>query len=587
MTLSDDLTCDVLIAGSGASGFAAAVTAAARGLDVLMVEKEPLFGGTTAYSAGVAWIPGSRQAQAAGIVDRSEAALDYLQSEGGNRLDRARAEIFVSRAAEALAWIEDNTHAQYMLSPGWPDYHPDSPGGSQGGRSLGPRPFDGRRLGARFEQLRPPLATMMIMGGMMIGREDLPAFYTMRRSARSALHVAKLTGRYLRDRALGYRRGTRLSNGNALVAALALSAFERGVRLELEAPIQELIIEGDTVRGAVIGTRDGSRRVIARGGVVLACGGFPGSDALRARFFDHARDGHAHRSAAPATNSGDGFLLGARAGVAVVADQKHAAAWTPVSLVPQPDGSSIPFPHFFDRGKAGVIAVDRRGARFCNEANSYHDFVPALVEACRGDDSIACHLICDADAIARSGLGRVPPKPGRVEPHVRSGYLQRADTLAALAAQCGIDAAGLEATVARLNAGAGRAVDEEFGRGSNAYQRFGGTIGHGPNPCVAPVAKPPFYAVKLIPGDIGTFIGLRTDAASRALDASGDAIEGLYAVGNDAASFMGGAYPGAGITIGPALVFGHLAALDIAERIGARNSSVRSGRTASGSADRT
>ncbi len=551
--------CDLLVIGSGAAGWAAAVTAAKAGLDVEIIEKTAFYGGTTTSSAGVIWVPGSRQAQRAGLADTAEATLAYLRAQGGNRLDIAKAELYTDRAADILAWFENNSHLAYDLAPAWPDYHPCEPGGSAGGRSLGAKPFDGRTLGDRFAQLRPPLETTTIMGGMIVGREDLIHFYAMRRSWRSAAIVASRFLRYARDR-LSYQRSTRLSNGSALIAMLARTGFESGVRLVLETSLLELLMEDGRVTGARVGGPEGQRRITARAGVVLATGGFPGSDKLRARYFDHVAGGSNHCSLAPATNTGDGMVAAQMAGGAMVEQQLSPAAWTPVSLVPQADGSTVPFPHFFDRGKAGYIAVDRRGRRFISEARSYHDFVPAMIEACRGDPQIECHLICDSRAIRRYGLGMAPPAPGRLAPHLRSGYIKRAPSIAVLAAACGIDASGLIATIARLNAGAARGEDPEFGKGSDIYERFNGGGGHPANPCIAPIASPPFYAIRLIPGDIGTFIGLKTDVDGRALDAGGSPIAGLYVAGNDAANFMGGSYPGAGITLGPALVFGHIAA---------------------------
>lgn len=557
------LDCDVLVAGSGASGFAAAFTAAKNGLDVIMVEKAEVFGGTTCYSAGVIWIPSSRQAQAAGITDNKGDVLTYLESEGGNRLDRDKAEAFVDNAAGVLEWFESNSHVSYMLSPSWSDYHPDKPGAAKGGRALGPRPFDGRTLGEWFDKLRPPLKTTTILGGMMVGREDLPHFFTMTKKLSSARHVSNLFLRYARDR-MTYKRGTRLSNGNALIAMLARSAFESGVKLMLKSPVVELATHEGRVSGAVVDAPEGRVMIRARKGVILACGGFPANNELRARFYHHVAAGKSHRTVAPAENTGDGITLGASMNVAMVEGQAQPAAWVPISLVPQPDGTTIPFPHFIDRGKAGYIAVDKRGRRFINEAKSYHDFVPAMIEACQNDADIQCHLICDSTAIRSYGLGAAPPFPGRLGPHLASGYIKSASTLSELAAICGIDAKGLNETVERLNRGAELGEDPEFGKGTDAYQRFNGSIGHGPNPCVAPIARAPFYSIRLMPGDIGTFVGLRTDAHARALDTSGQPVAGLYVVGNDAASFMGGTYPGAGITLGPALVFGHLAARHIA-----------------------
>ena len=561
--MAKDLECDVLVAGSGASGFAAALTAAIDGLEVIMVEKAEVFGGTTCFSAGVIWIPSSRQAREAGITDDRDSVLDYLQAEAGNRLDRDKAESFTDNAASVLEWFEANSHLSYMLSPAWSDYHPGQPGASKGGRSLGPRPFDGRTLGKWFDKLRPPIKTTTILGGMMVGREDLPQFFTMTKKLSSATHVSKLFLRYAKDR-LSYSRGTRLSNGNALIAMLARSAFERGVKLLLKTPMAELTTESGRVSGAVVDAPEGRMTIRARKGVVLACGGFPANDELRARLYEHVAAGKNHQTLAPAENTGDGIKLGRMLNVAVVEGQAQPAAWVPISLVPQPDGTTIPFPHFIDRGKAGYIAVDKRGRRFINEAMSYHDFVPAMVEACRDDLEVHSYLICDTTAIRAYGLGAAPPLPGRLGPHIASGYIKQADTLAALAAQCGIDEQGLSRTVALLNEGALKGEDPEFGKGTDPYQRFNGSIGHGPNPCVAAIERAPFYAIRLVPGDIGTFIGMRTDAHARALDTAGQPVSGLYVVGNDAASFMGGTYPGAGITLGPALVFGHLAARHIA-----------------------
>ncbi len=562
-----DIEIDVLVAGSGASGLATAVTAAALGLKVLVVEKAAVYGGTSCYSAGVMWIPGSRQAQAAGLRDDPDAAFAYLVGEGAGRTDAAKSRVYVDRAAEVLAWFEDNTHVSYHLSPLWPDYHQGVPGASPGGRSLGANPFDARRLGEHLPGLRPPLATTTLFGGMMVGREDLVYFYSFMRSWRSVRVVAQRWLRYALDRLSGHRRSTRLSNGNALVAMLAQSAFERGVPLWLDSPVRELLVEGGRVVGASVQTPQGTCTVRARGGVVLACGGFPASDKLRKRYYGHVAAGQNHITAAPADNTGDGFQMGALAGAHVVDQQRHAAAWTPMSLVPQADGTQLPFPHYNDRGKAGYIAVDRRGRRFISESLSYHDFVPAMVQACRGDGEVCSWLVCDSRAIRAYGLGRAPPRPMSLKPFLRSGYLQRADSLDALARQCGIDPTGLRQTVERLNAGADQGVDAEFHKGADIYERFNGSRGHTPNPCVAPVRQAPFYAVKLLPGDIGTFIGLKTDPDARALDAAGRPIDGLYVVGNDAASFMGGTYPGAGITLGPALVFGHLAARHIHQRL--------------------
>jgi FAD binding domain len=234
--------------------------------------------------------------------------------------------------------------------------------------------------------------------------------------------------------------------------------------------------------------------------------------------------------------------------------------------VPQPNGSLIPFPHFYERGKPGYISVDRRGRRFVNESKSYHVYIPELIEACRDDPVIEAWIVCDHAAIRRFGLGALGPAPMPMGAFLASGYLKRADSPRALALACGIDAEGLDHTLRAFNGAARQGADPEFQRGSDAYQRFNGAADHLPNPCVAPLERPPFYAVRVVPGELGTFAGLATNAQAQVLDQEGTPVAGLYAVGNDAASVMGGAYPGAGITIGPAMTFGYLAARHLAAR---------------------
>lgn len=555
--MSDTVECDVLVAGSGASGFATALTARHHGLSVVLAEKEAVFGGSTAYSAGVVWIPANGHAAAQGLADSPDAALTYLQNEVGSRLRPDVARAYVDNAAAALDFFERETQVRYALMPTWADYHPGLPGAVDGGRSLLPVPFDGRKLGSDFDRLRPPMKTMMIFGGMMVARDDLPHLFNFTRSLRSFVYVSGLVLRYLVDR-VSYSRGTRVANGNALVARLMRSALDAGIEPWANAPLEDLIVEDGRVVGAML-RRDGCAvSVRARRGVVLACGGFPANVELQRRLYGHVRDGKFHRTLAPETNLGDGIRAAERAGGVFHDDVHHAAAWTPISLLPQPDGSAYPFPHFIDRGKPGFIAVNRKGRRFVNEALSYHDFVPAMVETCRGDERIEVFLICDHAAIRRFGLGACPPAPLSLAPFLKSGYLTRGATLAELATRIGVDAKGLEDTVARYNPPATKGEDPEFGKGGDAYQRFNGAIGHAPNPCVAPIDTPPYYAVRLLCGDIGTFAGIRTDAAARVLDREGRPIDGLSAVGNDMASLMGGTYPGAGITIGPALTFGYL-----------------------------
>ena len=555
--------CDVLVVGTGAGGLSAAVTAASLGLDVLLVEKEGYYGGTTARSGGWLWIPCSPVAQREGVQDSPEAARRYLQHETGNHFDAARVDAFLEAGPKMVDFMERETEVRFVLGPAFADYHPQAPGGSDGGRSICAAPFDARALGPEKDRLRPPLAEITFMG-MMIGTgKELMHFFNVTRSVKSAAVVAGLLARFGRDQ-IQHGRAMRLTNGNALVGRLAKSVFDRGVPLWTDAPVTALLTEHGRVTGAVVQRDGGPVRVLARRGVVLAAGGFPNDVARRQAMFRHAPTGAEHWSPAPPGNTGDGLRLGEAVGAAVEDRYPNAAAWVPVSLVPRADGTSGPFPHFVDRSKPGVIAVVRTGARFVNESDSYHDFVQAMVAATPEEEHCAWFL-CDHPTLRRYGLGFAKPFPLPLRPYLRSGYLLRGQTLAELAATAGIDPSGLVRTVEGYNGPAARGEDPAFHRGSTAYNRSLGDPAVTPNPCVAPLRTGPFYAVKVVPGDLGTFAGLRGDAHARVLDRAGRPIAGLYAAGNDLASIMGGNYPGGGITLGPAMTFGWIAAHHMAD----------------------
>ena len=555
--------CDVLVIGSGASGMAAAITAAQHGLKVLIAEKEAQFGGTTARSGGWLWIPGTSLARALGYHDDAEAARAYLQHETGACFDAARVDAYLEHGPEAVEFFTSKTAVRFDMPLVFPDYHAEAPGGVQGGRAMIARPFDGRRLRERIGELAGPLPELTLFGMMLGSGKDIIHFMRMTRSWESFLYVSKRLARHAYE-VIKYKRGLMLTNGNALAGRLAKSAIDVGVSLWLSAPARELIVEDGQVSGARVERSGQQWKVLARRAVVLACGGFPHDVARRKALFPHAPSGSEHWSPAPAGNTGDGLRMAEALGAQVNTRLPHAAAWVPVSRVKRKDGSEGVMPHFIDRAKPGVIAVTRDGKRFTNEANSYHDFVLAMVEACRGKDEITAFLLCDHGTLRKYGLGCVAPFPMPIGKHLRSGYLLRCRTIAELAESAGIDAMALSATVSEYNSHAREGKDPLFGKGSKAYNRFQGDALHGPNPCVAPLVKPPFYAIKLVTGDLGTFAGLVTDIHARVLDKNRAPIAGLYAVGNDMASIMGGNYPGGGITLGPALTFGYIAGNHIA-----------------------
>lgn len=554
--------CDVLVVGSGAAGLSAAITARLAGLDVLVVEKAAQFGGTTARSGGWVWIPMSPQAQAAGVADSAEEALRYLGHEAGSKLNRPLAEAFLANGPRMLRLFAEKTSVRFEVSTEYPDYYPDVPGGKMGGRSLSPLPIDARELGDRLPDLAPPLRELSLAGIVIGAGTEMKHFFNVRRSWKSALFVVRKLLAHAWD-VLRFGRGMTLVNGNALAGRLGKTLFDLGVPLWLECPATQLIDSEGRVAGAWLMKSGRPVRVLARLGVVLACGGFPHDVARRVTRYPHSAGEGRHFSLAPPGNMGDGLRMAESVGGRAADSFRDSAAWTPVSRVRWPDGAEGIYPHFVDRAKPGIIAVTGAGVRFVNESNSYHDFIRAFAALHAPDAEPRMFFICDRRAIRSYGMGIVKPFPFPMGFWLRSGYLMCAPTLAALARRAGIDPQGLERNVAQFNAGAERGEDPDFGRGRTAYNHFQGDPEHRPNPCLAPLSQPPFYAVRIWPGDLGTFAGLLTDHNAQVLGAEDRPVPGLYAVGNDMASVMGGSYLGAGGMLGPALVFGYIAAMHL------------------------
>lgn len=551
---------DLVVLGSGAGGFTAAATAARHGLKVLVVEKAENFGGTSAISGGAVWLYGTDQARAAGAVDSPEAIRTYLRQVIGDGYDAALVDTFIEQGHQALRWLEQNTELRYALRPHSPDYYPDAPGATQFGRALEMVEYDGKQLGSHFKNLQMPPPGMLLFGGMMVNRVDIQHFLSIRRSPRSLWHCLKLMTRYARDR-LRHPRGTRLTTGNALIARLASSAFAHGTQLWLRSEALELIVERGVVTGVVV-QREGRReRVLARGGVVCAMGGFAAS--ALADSYRPARQA-SHLTMSPPSNDGAALRLGQ----AVAAAQGEGLVanffWSPVSELRHASGEHERFPHLVtDRAKPGVIAVSPDGRRFVNESDSYHHFVQTMF----AKGIASCWLVCDAEAMNRYGLGLARPKPVDNQALIDAGYLHRAPTAQALAKAIGVEPQVFMQTLEQFNADARNGIDRAFGKGGNSYNRYMGDPQHTPNPCLAPLASGPFYAIRMHTGDLGSARGLVTNAQANVLNRDGQPIAGLYAVGNDMNSLMKGTYPGPGITLGPALTFGWLAANHIVARL--------------------
>ncbi|MCB1419945.1 MAG: FAD-dependent oxidoreductase [Notoacmeibacter sp.] len=563
MTSSSSLpeNADVVIVGSGAAGLCAAITLKLGGLEPIILEKTSHFGGSTAVSGGAVWIPGNPHSESVGHHDTREAAMAYLEAEIGNRLNRPVVEAFLDNGPDMVRFLEANSAVRFAARATGPDYHPDLPGGTLGGRVMDPLDYDGRELGANFDKLRPPIDEFTILGGMMVGRTDLGHLPKMLRDPKSFLHAMKVVSRHMRD-LLTYKRGTRLVLGNALAARLGKTVFDLGIPLFLNSPLTEIEKHDD---GRVVAVRSGDARISARHGVILAAGGFPSNETMRKAHVEHTGTS-AHYSMSPAGNTGDTLTLACANGATTGRDNLHPAFWTPVSRLKRADGKTVSFPHLFlDRAKPGLIAVTAEGNRFVNESASYHDFVSGMLDVIRSGSEPRFFLICDHRFLRRYGLGAVRPFPGRITPFIKNGYLTRGRTIADLEAGLRLPEGFLVRTVSRYNGLAGAGEDTDFQKGGSAYNRYLGDPENSPNPCLRPIDQGPFYAVQVWPGDIGTSIGLVTDAAARVLDGKGSPVPGLYACGNDMNSIMAGSYPGPGITLGPALTFGYIAAKRILE----------------------
>ena len=555
---------DVIVAGSGAGGMSAAVTAAKLGLNVIVLEKEPLFGGTTARSGGVLWLPGNPVSKTLGFADNIEDARTYMKHETGAGYDADRVDAFLRMAPEAAQFFQDHTAVQFDPLMAFPDYHPSAPGAVDGGRSVVARPFSGLELGKEIRRLRPPLKEITFVGMMFNASQEIQHFFNFTRSLKSAIYVVKRLSKHAYEM-LRYGRAMRLTNGNALAARLAKSLFDLNVPIVTDCPIEAVISDGDTVTGVEVMIGGRHVRLMARRGVVLATGGFPQDPALRKLLFPHAPTGAEHWSPAPPGNTGDGWRIASAIGGQTTA-LPNAAAWIPVSRVPYRNGKHGVFPHLIDRYKPGIIAVNHQGKRFVNEANSYHDFGQAMQVTCKGASEVSAYLVCDHQTLRRYGFGFAKPFPVPYRQHLWSGYLVQGATVARLAQKLGMDPAVLTETVNRVNRDAKTGTDTEFGKGSTSYNRYLGDAGNPLNACFAPIERGPFYALKIHMGDLGTFSGITTNSAAQVVDQSGNVVPGLYAVGNDAASVMGGNYPGAGITLGPALTFGYIAGRHLAQR---------------------
>ncbi|MDB5971973.1 MAG: FAD-dependent oxidoreductase [Hydrocarboniphaga sp.] len=562
-----DAEYDVIVVGSGAGGMTAALCAKQQGLSALVIEKDVLFGGTSAVSGGGIWIPNNHDIAPNGGSDSFEEALTYLKHLIGDATPIEKIEAYLQHAPQMVQYIGVHFDLPYHSVVKYPDYYSDQPGGKDGWRSMEPFEIDAARLGDDYERMRAAYPGTMLMGRISMNQVEAHTLFS--RGPGWVWLMLKMFTKYWTD--FRWRRKTprdrRLTLGQALVARLRLAMKKNQVPLQLETGMESLIQQpspdGDRVVGIVVNRQGRKLRYKARRGVMLACGGFESNQAMREQYLPHPTS--TAWSAAPPINHGDGIRAGQSLGAAL----RHMNLVWGSPTVRKP-GTPQQITLFVERGMPGCVAINQQGRRFVNEAAAYPDFLDAMyADQARGNQAAPCWLVFDATFRYKYPMGIF--LPGQIEPDSRlpkdwlDQVYYRADTLTELSKKIGVDPAELAKTVAAMNRYASTGVDTQFGKGSTPIDRYYSDPSVKPNTCLGPIVKAPFYAVKLDAGDIGTKGGLVTDVNARVLREDGSVIEGLYATGNTTAAVMGPKYPGAGATLGPAMTFGYLGAMHMAK----------------------
>jgi 3-oxosteroid 1-dehydrogenase len=564
--MSGTETFDVIVVGSGAAGAIAALRAKELGQSVLIVEKAHKFGGTSATSGGVLWIPNH---QLTPSDDSREKALQYLDSLIKSKVQRDRLEAFVDKGPELIRFMK--TVGIGVSSAYWPDYYANAPC-ARTDRSIICGTFDGTELGDKFTLMREQYTRFKLLNRYAM---DLPEFFAISTRGKGyILAFLKILWRFWTDfstRSLT-RRDRRFTSGAALMGQVYKQVFNRGIELRMETRMDELVLADGKVAGIKVDNFGRKYEIRARNGVVLCAGGFEWNQELRERFFPVP--GLTRHSSTPEdANRGEALLAAMKIGAAT--EHTEGCWWIPTMHMPMPKTSNFEEIHqaAFDVGRPHSVCVNRNGVRFVDEACSYDDFGGAMVRDHLATGANApCWLVFDATFRTKFTAGGFMPTalmPDRaIPPDYWDHYIFRADTIDALAQKIHLPVEVLKKTVANMNEYARTGVDPEFGRGGNAYDQMFGDPQVKPNPCLGPIAVPPYYAVPINIGDLGTKGGLKADAHARVVDGSGRPIPNLYAAGNNSGSPFGNLYPGAGGTIGPAMTFGFIAANHIAEQAG-------------------
>ncbi len=560
-----DSAYDLIVVGSGAGALLAAIRAADEGLSVLVVEKAPLVGGTSALSGGGIWIPDNHDMPRARVRDSIDAAFRYVKTCAKGLATDDRVLAYVETARDMARYLAQ-IGVPYRCMPHYSDYYPTLDGAMPGGRTMDPCDFNAAKLGVQaLDSLRPTNPGQLIFGRM--GINAFEARSMLARERKSKFVLMWIMARYFLD--YPWRRKTprdrRLTGGQALMGGLLTALRKRKVTLWLDTPLQSLTQEDGRVSGVVVQHEGKTVQLTAKRAVLLGAGGFERNQALREQYLPQPTN--ADWTATPVGgNTGDAILAGAQAGGVL---HLMAHSWgVPTLFVPKEDKYRA---MFVERSLPGCMVVNAAGQRFLNESGPYPEFQQAMFanhEATGG--AVPAWIVFDAEFRAKYPIGPLMPSSAMPDNRLRKSWLNvvywKGETLQQLAKQIGVDATGLVDSAARMTAFAQSGKDLDFDRGGNGFDRYYGDDSVKPNPNLAPIAKGPFYALKLFPGDIGTKGGLLTDRDARVLNQDGQAIEGLYCVGNNSASVMGPAYPGAGSTLGPAMTFAYRAVAHVMGR---------------------
>jgi 3-oxosteroid 1-dehydrogenase len=536
---------DVVVVGAGAAGMTAALTAAKRGLSVVVVEKAPVFGGSLARSGAGVWIPNNQVILAAGVKDTPQKAAQYLAAVVGNGSTAARQRAFLAYGPAMISFVMANSPLRFRFMDGYSDYYPELPGGMPNGRSIEPDVFDGNLLGAELARLNP--SYLQVPAGMVVFSAD---YKWLNIAAVNLKGAAVATECLARGTAAALAGQKPLTMGQSLAGALRVGLAQAGVPVLLNTPMQDLIVEN----GRVVGILTSAGPIRANRGVIVGSGGFEHNAGMRAQY--QRQPIGTQWTVGASSNTGDGIRAGQRVGAAL--DLMDDAWWGPA--IPLPDG---PYFCLAERTLPGGLIINQAGQRYVNEAAPYSDVVHVMYDKNPTAPCIPSWLVVDQNYRNRYLFRDTLPLLPLPDAWFANGAVVKAGSVESLATAIGVPPTALRATVNRFNGFAFTGRDNDFHRGDSVYDHYYTDPAVFPSSSLASLWLPPFYAFRLVPGDLGTKGGIVTDERARALRPDGTVIPGLYAAGNASAAVMGRSYAGAGSTIGPAMTFGYIAANDI------------------------